>query len=377
VTRCKRVLETTRPLDRLVTLTSGSDLNQCVEGFHDVSLEQVLGEIKYLRDEGDTVLAGGSLVYGVGNHLSDLDLLVTGPTTLESSRVPIEHFIGSLRVDVWKLAQGLIEDSFDRAQRALAAEDTLLGSFGDTENDDELKLLHRIAFGVVIDGDGIHTRPKRDYRAVAAGLVVREYLERMRTSALLAQLALGAKRSVAAVVNARLAVEDALNAAVAHRRLPFSGGKWLGERLASQTSDLAHVYEPFRQLPKAPREEATQFVEKALATCVEMWALDLGLEALTPVAKWVNADLQVAEIGGDQLLLSPRFGALWTLDEKEVAIWRQLVSSVVENRELCVYDAEGLSMCLCLHEQGLLDLQWIKGVVIENPRSSRNAGVVT
>jgi hypothetical protein len=300
---------------------------------------------------------------------------------LESSRVPIEHFIGSLRVDVWKLAQGLIEDSFDRAQRALAAEDTLLGSFGDTEHDDELKLLHRIAFGVVIDGDGIHARPKRDYRAVAAGLVVREYLERMRTSALLAHLALGAERSVAAVVNARLAVEDALNAAVAHRQLPFSGGKWLGERLSSQTSDLAHVYEPFRQLPNTPHEEAKQFVEKALATCAEMWTLDLNLEALTPMAKWVNADLQVAEIGGDRLLLAPRFGALWTLDEKEVAIWRQLVSSVAENRdtgrELCAYNAEELSMCLRLHEQGLLDLQWIKGVAIENPRSSWNAGVVT
>jgi hypothetical protein len=356
------------------------DLGQCVERFHHgVSLEQILGEVEYLRDEGDTVIAGGSLVYGFGNHLSDLDLVITGPTTIESSRVPIEHFIGSLRVDVWKLALGLVEDSFDRAERALADDQALLGSFGDMEHDDELKLLHRIAFGIVVDGDGIESQG-RDYCTVASALVVREYIERMRTSALLAQLALRAGRAVAAVVNARLTVEDALNAAVAYQGLPFSGGKWLGERLANQASDLAPVYEPFRQLPETPHQEATQFVQGVLATCVEMWGLDLGIDALVSSANWTNADLRVAEIGADRLLLSPGFGALWSLDEKEIKIWHQLVSAGTRKTDaiwdLSACDAEALSMCLCLHEHGLVDLRWTKGVVIDDLRPSLDAGAM-
>lgn len=355
------------------------DLGECLERFHDVSLEQVLAEIEYLRDQGDTVIAGGSLVYGLGNRLSDLDLVVTGPTTVESSRVPLEHFLKSLRIDVWKLAQTLIEDSFDRAKRALDADVPLLGSFGDTEHDDELKLLHRIAFGVIIDGDGIDSQG-RDYATTASDLVVREYIERMRTSALLTQLALIAGQSVAAVINARLTVEDALNAVIAYRGLPFSGGKWLGERLTHQASDLAHLYERFRRLPKNPPQEVTQFVQGALATCGEIWRLDLDLEALAPMVRWTSGDLRVAEIGADRLLLSPRFGALWSLDENEIEIWRQLGSSEPGEDatwECSDCDTEMLSMCLHLHQHGLVDLHWVQGVTIEKLSPSLDAGAIT
>jgi hypothetical protein len=342
-----------------------------VQQYHGVSLEQVLGEVQYLRDAGDSVIAGGSLVYGLGNRLSDLDLLVAGSTTVESSRVPLEHFVGSLRVDVWKLARELIEETFDRAEEALASELALHDSFGNSDHETEPKLLHRIAFGVVIDGDGLEPARGRDYRAVASGLVVREYAERMRASALLAQVALRAEHPVAAVVNARQAVEEGLNATVAHRGLPYSGDKWLGERLADQTPDLAAVHEPFRQLPEDPSRDAARFVEEALVACASMWGFDLGIEALAPVASWRNTDVWLSRVGEDQLLLSPKFGALWRLDEAEAETWRRLVSTHGAEEPAAAWrledcDAEALPLCLRLHEHGLLGLHWIDGVATED-----------
>jgi len=347
-----------------------------VEQFHGVSLEQVLGEIEYLRDAGDSVIAGGSLAYGLGNHLSDLDLVVGGPTTVDSSGIPLQHFIGSLRVEVWKLAQGLIEKTVDRAEEALASKEPLLGSFGNVDHEDELKLLHRIVFGIVIDGGGLELTQGRDYRAVASGLVIREYAERMRTSALLAQLALQASRPIAAVVNARLAVEEALNAVIVQRGLPFTGDKWLRERLTNQTTDLAPAYEPFRQLPEDPAQDAKRFVDTALAACIGMWGLDLEVDTLLPAASWRNSDLQCLEVGADRLLVSAGSGALWSLDDGEAASWRQLVSAGSEDPgtawDLGACDVEALTLCLRLHEQGVLGLHWANGVALEDLEATRS-----
>lgn len=347
-----------------------------VEQFHGVSLEQILGEIEYLRDAGDTVVAGGSLAYGLGNHLSDLDLVVGGPTTADSTGIPLQHFIGSLRVEVWKLAQGLIEKTVDRAEEALASKEPILGSFGNVDHEDELKLLHRIVFGIVIDGSGLEFTQGRDYRAVASGLVLREYAERMRTSALLAQLALQASRPIAAVVNARLAIEEALNAAIVKRGLPFTGDKWLRERLANQTPDLKPVYEPFRQLPEYPEQDAERFVDAALAACSDMWGLDLEAAVLLPAASWRNSDLQALEVGADQLLVSAGSGVLWSLDDGEAESWRQLASTGSEESgavwELGACDTETMDLCLRLHEQGVLGLHWVHGVSIEDLEPSRS-----
>lgn len=354
------------------------DLQQRIESFHDVSLERVLGEVEYLRDSGDSVIAGGSLAYGLGNHLSDLDLVISGPETADSTGVPLQHFVGQLRVDVWKRAQGLVEAIFDRAEVALEGEGALHGSFGDVDHQEELKLLHRIAFGVVIDGKGLEPPPGRDYRGIASGLVVREYLERMRASALLAQLAACAGRPVAAVINARLAVEEALNAVVIHRGFPFTGDKWLSERLAGEATDLVSTYDPFRQLPEDPAREATEFVETALVACTGLWRIDLGLGALGPIASWHNTDLQVLEIGSDRLLVSASFGALWSLDESEAEIWDRLTSAEAgESSGISLGDCDtaGLVFCLRLHEHGLLGLRWTKGVTLENLEEMRSAGV--
>lgn len=358
---------------------SRTELQRCIEKFHGISLTQVLGEIEYLRDSGDSVIAGGSLAYGLGNPLSDLDLLVTGPTTTNSSRIPLQHFINSLRVDVWVLDQVLIEESFDRAERALAEEGALLGSFGDVDHEDEFKLLHRVAYGVVVDGDELEPKQGRDHRAVASNLVVREYAERMRNSALLAQLALQAGRPVAAVVNARLAVEAALNATVVHRGLPFSGDKWLQDRLDGEASDLVQIYAPFRQLPDEPAQDASGFVEAALSVCVEAWGLDLAVDALLPATRWRTTDLKIVEVGADRLLLSANLGGLWSLDAKEAEAWKGLASAGAEEPDgswgLRECDAEASSLCLGLYEHGLLYLDWTRGVTVDELRATQDLRV--
>lgn len=353
-------------------------LQDRIERLHNVSFAQILSEIEYLRDVGDSVIAGGSLAYGLGNHLSDLDLVVCGPTTVNSTGVPLEHFMGSLRVDVWKLAQSLIEQSFERAEAALLSAGPLVGAFGDVDHEDELKLLHRMAFGVIVDGEGLTPRPERDYRAVASRLVVREYVERLRTSALVAQLAVQAERPLAAVLNARLAVEQALNATVTNRGLPFTGDKWLSERLANQASDLAAIYSPFRQLPKSPANDAAGFVEAALAACADLWPIDLCSAALAITASWRNTDLHVVSVGDDRLLVSARAGAVWSVDEREAEIWRRLVAAgagepdALFGLDECAPDT--LSLCLHLHENGLLGLQWTHGVQVADLIVTESAG---
>jgi hypothetical protein len=355
------------------------DLALRVEQFHGVTLERVLGEIEYLRDAGDTVIAGGSLAYGLGNNLSDLDLVVCGPATAGSSWAPLEHFVGSLRVDVWKLGQGSIEGSFARAEQALASEGALLGAFGDIDHEDEFRLLHRIAYGLVLDGGGLELSGVRsDRQRLASELVMREYAERMRAAALVAQLSLRVGLSVAAVVNARLAIENALNAAVAQRGFPFSGDKWLGERLDKEVPELAGLYQPFRRLPSNPIHEGAGFVKAALQACEEIWELELALDALAALARWDHAeDVRLAAIGADHLLLAPRSGAIWELDGSEANAWRRLGVAgdgrQDEGWTVANCDPEALALCVHLHERGLLNLSWIEGVPIKASGVERKA----
>jgi hypothetical protein len=357
-------------------MTRLHDLALKVEQFHGVTLEQVLGEIEYLRDAGDTVIAGGSLAYGLGNNLSDLDIVVCGPTTAGSSWAPLEHFLGSLRVDVWKLAQGLVEGSFERAEKALASEGALLGDFGDIDHEDEFRLLHRIAYGLVLDGCGLELEAEgRDCRLVASDLVTREYAERMRTSALVAQLSLGAGLSLAAVVNARLAIENALNAVVTQRGFPFSGDKWLGERLENEVPELVGLYEPFRRLPPDPAREGARFVKAALRACAEIWELELELDALAALARWDNTeDVHLAAVGADHLLLAPGSGAIWELDGSEASAWRQMEVAEGGKQEgwaIANSGPEALTLCVHLYERGLLGLSWTEGVPVKASNAER------
>jgi hypothetical protein len=343
-----------------------AQLERRIREYHDTTIADVLEVISYLRDEDDCVIAGGSLGLGLGNRLSDLDVVVAGTRTVGSSRVPLEHFVKSLRVDVWKLDHRLIDGTFERAEQALAAEGSLQGGFGDVDHETDLKLLHRVAFGIRLDGPELPLASERDYGAIARDIVVREYAERLRESALLAQLAVELERPVAAAINARLAVEEALHATIAARGLSFSGDKWLNERLRHDAQDLESLYLPYSMLPERGADCAA-FVAGALATAAHVTGLELSADAIRGEASWRNSDLRCFQVGRAHMLLSIKTGGIWELEGDEVAAWERMTG---EHRDgdgdqswpCDSLDPAEMRLCQLLFERGVMTLMWARGV---------------
>jgi Nucleotidyltransferase domain len=335
-------------------------LEQKLQEHHGVDLPAVLETIAYLRDPNDTVLVGGSLAYGLGNARSDLDIVIAGPNTAESSsRMPLEHFLNGLRVDVWKLTAKEIDEIFTRAEECLASDAPFQGAFGDVFEQADLKLLHRLAYGVMIDGPPLRPIATRSYRDIARDIVMREYAERMRDATLTAQVALRAEQPLPAMTAARFAVEDALQVTVAARGVPFSDNKWLQTRLLSDASDLWPAYAPFRRLPAAS-EDAQAFVAEALETCQRLTGLALDLPTLMADAQWRNSDLRCLKIGADHVLVSPRHGVIWMLAESESTAFTGLGERDGWPCGEC--DAEQLRLCFELHLSGVVSLGWTRGL---------------
>ncbi|HYG96316.1 MAG TPA: nucleotidyltransferase domain-containing protein [Solirubrobacterales bacterium] len=336
------------------------ELEQRVKEFHDVDLGEALEVIDYLRDEDDSVLVGGSLAYGLGNRESDLDIVIAGPATDESSsRMPLEHFLGSLRVDVWRLHQNEIDELFERARRCLADEGPLLGAFGHVFEQADLKLLHRVAYGVVVDGPALVPSGPRDYREVARELLVREYAERMRHSLYVAQLALAAGNTLAAATSARFGVEDALQAVIAWRGLPFSDNKWLRLRLERDVPDLEEVYRPLAVLPEGP-EAIARYVAEAVAAAEGLLGLDLGAAALAADAGWEGEGLKAYRAGDLRLLLAAGQDVAFEIDDAEAAAWEALAAEPPWPCAECT-DLQ-TRLLVALHAQGVVRLRWLRGV---------------
>lgn len=336
------------------------ELAQRLRRFHGVELDQVLEVIDYLRDEGDSVLVGGSLAYGLGNERSDLDIVVAAPADGESSsRMPLEHFIGSLRVDVWKLRANELEELFGRARQGLESEAPFEGAFGDVFEQADLKLLHRVAYGVVIDGPPVLGGGGGGNVEIARDLLVREYAERMRHSIFVAQLAIGAGRGKAGMINARFAIEQALTALVSARGLPFSDNKWLQVRLASEASDLRGLYEAFAVLPESD-EEAARFVERAVATAQELCGLDLSVAALAADAGWECDRLRLFAAGDLRVLVGAEDDVVFELTGEEAEAWAALGS---ESRAGCAEcgPVQG-AIFFGLYAQGMARLRWARGL---------------
>ena len=332
-----------------------------IQGYHGVSLAQVLELIDYLRDAGDSVIAGGSLALGLGNERSDLDLVIAGRDTQGSGRMPLEHWEQKLRVDAWKLNQSTIDGLFERAEAGLVSESPFEGAFGSVTEQADLKLLHRVAFGIHLDGPPLEPARTRDYAAVARDLIVREYAERMRESVLVAPLALP-HHWCAAAMNARLAVEDALHAALAARGIPFTGDKWLQHRLLSDVPDLYELYRPFAILP-ATHATAAALVHAAVEQCEALTGLDLSVGALASTASWENTDLKPIKVGADHLLLSAKEAGLWRIDQAESDAWCSLDTAGAWSLADC--DEAQSRLCFDLYTQGLVRLRWERGIPID------------
>jgi hypothetical protein len=341
-------------------------LEQRVQQFHGVDLDRVLEVIDYLREADDSALVGGSLAYGLGNGRSDLDIVLAGPSTKESSsRMPLEHFVESLRVDVWKLRAEEIDELFERAQAALAGEAPFAGSFGNVFEQADLKLLHRMAYGIVVDGPPLEPAGTRNYRDIARDLLVREYAERMRQSFYVAQLALAAGEHVAGVMNARFGIEEALQATLAARGLPFSDNKWLQVRLHQDAPDLQAVYAPFAILPPAAAE-APGFAAAALAAAEGLLGIDLAVATLAPHAEWQNTDLRMMAAGEVRLLVSPKQGVIWEFDQQDAQAWASLGEAEAWSCAGC--DEAQMQLCFHLYRHGVMALGWTRGVPLRELR---------
>lgn len=348
------------------------ELAQRVRDFHGVELSEVLEVIDYLRDGEDSVLVGGSLAYGLGNQKSDLDIVVAGRATTESSsRMPLEHFIETLRVDVWKLREDEIEELFERAQKGLESEAPFEGAFGDVLEQADLKLLHRVAYGVIIDGPALIPTGTRNYREVARDLLVREYAERMRHSLYVAQLALGAGQFKAATMNARFGIEDALQAMIAARGLPFSDNKWLQVRLDTDTPDLLDIYRPFSVLPEGDGAAQT-FVGAAIEKAENLSGVRLDAASLSLDASWEAADLRLIAAGDLRTLISAEQDVVFELDASEADAWKALGEGPSWSCAACT-DIQ-MKVCYTLYAQGMARLAWARGLPLEQVTMGREIG---
>lgn len=334
--------------------------------YHSVTLAEVLEVVAYLRNDDDSVIAGGSLVIGLGNRLSDLDILIVGEKTITSSRVPLEHFVKTLRVDAWVMSQELIDDVFKRAERGLSKPGRLDELFANVDDEVNLKLLHRIAFGITLDGPSLRPSCARDHGSIAREAVVREYLERMREHAFLAQLAAAHNRGLNATINARDAIEEALHAVITAQGIAFTGHKWLQERLQNDVPALGALYQPFATLP-ADNADWRCYVRDAVAQCQALTGIRLDSDELTPHCSWVDTtELRAAKIGDRRMLLSVAAGGLWELELAEAQTWAELTSLGSEGSPIdwscATLTPPQLALCFALYEQGLLTLRWSQGV---------------
>jgi hypothetical protein len=327
--------------------------------YHDVRFSVVLNAIAYLRDPGDSVIAGGSLTVGLGNRLSDLDIVVSGQANAESSRVPFETWLGTLRIDVWKFSCDAIAELVQRAEGVLAHDAPVDGAFGDNFEEADLKLLHRLAFGVTVDGAPLQPKASRPYPDIAGDLLAREYAERMRSAAFVTQLALLAGDRFAAAFNARLAVHSALHATVYTHRLPFTGDKWLRERLTHDASDLLDIHDAFAVLPE-DLTDAERFARDAVQACAQLANQDLSLRTLAPQVGLDAADIALYQPGNEHFLVLTKRDCLWDLDDSQAIVWGRIHPDWIFDAD----DPPALTLAYELYAVGAARLRWQRGLPI-------------
>jgi hypothetical protein len=332
-----------------------------IAGYHGIGFLEVLAAIEYLRDPGDSVIAGGSLTLGLGNRLSDLDIVISGPASAESSRVPLQHWLKTLRVDVWKLRYDAMDELVGRAERVLGGSRPVGGAFGDIFEEADLKLLHRVAFGITVEGPGLRPTASRSYRSIAGDLLVREYAERMREAAFVAQLALAVGDPVGAAFSARLAALSSLHATVYAHGLPFTGDKWLRERLEMDAPKLVGRHASVAVLPE-PDADTAPFVRSAVGASEHLSGLGLSLAALAPQVRFDAGDLTLYPAGPERFLVSVERDGLWKVDEAEAEAWSGFAGGAGWTCD--PGQGAGLKLSYDLYAAGVARLRWQRGLPV-------------
>lgn len=367
-----------------------SRLDERLRGYHaGKGLTEMLELLDYLREPGDTVIAGGSLSIDLGNVLSDLDVVLVGDTT-RTSAVPLQHWLdrgagapspgeardaagapaaGSFRIDVWTRSTANVDDLFTEAEDALASPTPLLRVFGNTEQEQQLKLLHRIAFGVLVAGEPVQptTPSSRTPQQIAVDLLTREYTERLRESATIARLAAESGRLLTASFSARQALEEALHAVLHAGGVPFSGDKWLQEQLRP-FPELHALHGRFLDVPRRSTgaAEVQNYIDGALADAEHLLGLSLAPADLTFGLQWKSPAFALLPLAGEHLLVDTPTGTSWELDDAEANAWQRLAGART-NEGLIPHpagDAGATALAVRLHEQGVFTPTWQHGVPI-------------
>lgn len=342
-------------------------LDERIRGYHDgKGLAEMLELLDYLREPGDTVIAGGSLSIDLGNRLSDLDVVLVGDAT-RTSAVPLQHWLERFRIDVWTRSTANVDELFTEAEEALASPTPLLRVFGNTEQEQQLKLLHRITFGVLVDGEPVQpTTPSgRAAQEIAVDLLTREYAERLRESAAIARLAAESGRQLTASFSARQALEEALHAALHAGGVAFSGDKWLQEQLRP-FPELRALHDRFLDVPRPSAGAAAiqGYVDDALQSAESLLGLPLATADLTAALHWKAPALALLPLAGEHVLVDAPTGTSWLLDDAEAAAWRSLDEARTDDGLVPhpAGDPVGAALAVRLHEQGVFTPTWQQGV---------------
>lgn len=152
---------------------------------------------------------------------------------------------------------------------------------------------------------------------------------------------------------------------VAARGLPWTGDKWLHERLLRDAPDLQMLHEKFAVLPDT-ENDWHGFVQRAVELCSKLSGLDLAVTTLSRSAAWDLSGLRIAEVRGENFLGSKEHGGLWELNDSDIGAWRALEaaqSADGHSEWLCAaLDSTMMTFCYRLYERGLATLRWITGV---------------
>lgn len=287
-----------------------------------LELPDVLELISYLRGDQDFAIVAGSLAVGLGNQASDLDVIVAGSAQESSAALPLTHFLGKVRVDVWRLDRARLEELAESGRAALAEHAPVQAKL--TESD--IRILQRLAFGLVIDGRPGELLSSPGARAVVCELCERHFAETACRAAVISHLCGQDLDMVGSAWSARRALDAAGEARLARDGRPLIGAKWLYHRLREHDPDWWTGIAAYTVLPESFGE---QCVQSYIGRCVDMAGaslrLDLGYEALASHFEWKAGQARYQKLGDKHLLLDLKQYRVIEVLPEEAGWWQQLV----------------------------------------------------